>query len=51
MSNETMTFEERLCRFEKRLERIDRRLAGLEEQMERVLSLVVRIAKRQGVSD
>jgi hypothetical protein len=46
-----MTFEERLCRFEKRLEAIDRRLAALEESMDRVLSLVIRIAERQGVRE
>ena len=51
MSDETVTFEQRFCRLEKRFEALDRRFAVLEEHMERMLLLVVRIAERYGVHE
>jgi hypothetical protein len=51
MGDETMTLEERFCRLEKRLDAIERRFAALEECMDRVLWLLVRIAERQGVRE
>ena len=49
MSEGTVTLEERFDRLEKRFEALERRFAVVEEQMDRVLSLLVRIAERQGV--
>jgi hypothetical protein len=51
VSDGTVTLEERFCRLERRFEALERRLAVLEERMERLLSLVVRIAERQGVRE
>ena len=49
MGDETNTLEERFDRLERRFEALEQRFAVLEEQMERVLSLLVRIAERQGL--
>jgi hypothetical protein len=51
VSEETITLEERFCRLEKRFEAMERRFAVLEEQLDRMLSLMVRIAERQGVRE
>jgi hypothetical protein len=51
MGDDTMTLERRFCRFKKRLAALERRFAALEENMERLLSLVMRIAERQGVRE
>jgi hypothetical protein len=51
MGDETMTLEERFCRLERRFDAIERRFAALEECMERLLSLVIRIAERQRVRE
>jgi hypothetical protein len=49
MSDESMTLEERFPRLEARFDALEGRFAVLEELMDRVLSLLVRIAERQGV--
>jgi hypothetical protein len=46
-----MTLEERFCRLEKRFEALARRFAALEQDLERMLALLVRIAERQGVRE
>jgi hypothetical protein len=46
-----MTLEQRFCRLEKRLAALEQRFAALEECMERMLSLLVRIAECQGVRE
>jgi hypothetical protein len=51
VSKETITLEERFSRFEKRFEAMERRFAVLEEQLDRMLSLLVRIAECQGVRE
>jgi hypothetical protein len=51
MSDETMTLEERFTRLEAGFDALERRFAVLEERMSRVLSLIVRIAERQGLRE
>jgi hypothetical protein len=49
MSDEPMTLEERFTRLEARFDALERRFAALENVTSRVLSLLVRIAERQGI--
>ena len=44
-----MTLEDRFDRLERRFAALEQRFAVLEEQMERALSLLLRIAERYGV--
>ena len=51
MSDETITLEERITRLESRFGAIERRYTVQEERMSRMLSLIVRLAERQGVRE
>jgi hypothetical protein len=44
-----ITLEERFDRLERRFEALERRFVVFEEQMDRVLSLLLQIAERMGV--
>jgi hypothetical protein len=49
MSDNTTTFEERFARLDARFDALERRFAVLEEMSDRILSLLTRIAGRQGI--